>query len=249
MKKILLLLLFPFACFSQTEIINSTGTPYIHNQSKGGVGADKIILLPIGDHTTIFGALRLEGRIQINNSTMKPEFNNGIGWNYFASESFVNSGLSNKLTIPSGTSFQVLDGLGVPKTLPSYLTSETDPVWISEKPNYRTKILNDALYVSSSANLKIPKPVSGVTNSSGNYSYTFPIAYSVAPNIQAQLIGGTDLTFFRITSVTTTGFNIYAFSRSSITSLPIVGTLTGALLGSAGTPLNGATIDVLITEK
>lgn len=90
---------------------------------------------------------------------------------------------------------------------------------------------------------------SGTTDASGNYTVTFPVAFPVAPNIQAQLIGGTDLTFFRVSSVTATGFTVYAFGRSSVTSLPIVGTLTGALLGSAGTALLGASIDVLVTEK
>lgn len=90
---------------------------------------------------------------------------------------------------------------------------------------------------------------SGTSDASGLYTVTFSTAYSVAPNIQAQLIGGTDLTFFRVVSVSTTGFQVYAFTRSSISSLPIIGVLTSALLGSAGTALSGANIDVLITEK
>lgn len=89
----------------------------------------------------------------------------------------------------------------------------------------------------------------GTTDVNGNYSVTFSVAYSTTPTIQAQLIGGNDLTFFRVTSRTTTGFNVYCFSRASITSLPILGVLTSALLGSAATPVQNATFDVTIQEK
>lgn len=89
---------------------------------------------------------------------------------------------------------------------------------------------------------------SGTTNGSGLYNVTFGTPYSVAPNIQAQMIGGTDFHFFRIVSVSTTGFSVYAYSRSAVTSLPIIGAIVG-LLGSTATALSGANIDAVITEK
>ncbi|MFT3679421.1 MAG: hypothetical protein QM791_04060 [Ferruginibacter sp.] len=93
------------------------------------------------------------------------------------------------------------------------------------------------------------KPYSGTTNSSGNFTTTFATPYAVAPNIQAQVIGGTTETFVRITSISTTGFTINVFTRGVVSSLPIVGSLVNTLLGGVTTPLNGASVDVLITEK
>jgi len=119
MKKFIFIILLPFICFSQTETINEVGTSWMHTQNKGGVGADLIILLPLRDHNQIFTSLRETGRIQINSSTLKPEYNNGTTWNYFASESFVNAGLSLKLNNPNGLTSQYLDGLGVPKNFPA----------------------------------------------------------------------------------------------------------------------------------
>jgi len=119
MKKLLFILLFPLICFSQSTTINNIGTPNIHTQNRGGVGGDSIVLLPVRNHNNIFGALRLTGRVQINSITLKPEYNNGSAWNYFASESFVNAGLSLKLNNPNGLTSQYLDGLGVPKNFPA----------------------------------------------------------------------------------------------------------------------------------
>lgn len=105
--------------------------------------------------------------------------------------------------------------------------------------------------------LNIPTPsiakrqltYSGVTDASGNYTVTFATPFSVAPNIQQNLIGGSALQGTLITSVTTTGFTIQAYTRSTVSSLPIIGTLTGLLVGAATNPLVGGAIDVLVTEK
>ena len=60
--------------------------------------------------------------------------------------------------------------------------------------------------------------------------------YSVVPNIQAQLIGGNDNQFIKITSISTTGFTVNCRLR------------TAGLLPTFS-DVNGANIDVLITEK
>lgn len=90
---------------------------------------------------------------------------------------------------------------------------------------------------------------SGTTDASGNYTVTFATPFSVAPNIQQNLIGGNALQGTLITSISTTGFTVQAYTRSTISSLPIIGTLTGLLLGVATNPLVGGNVDVLITEK
>lgn len=84
---------------------------------------------------------------------------------------------------------------------------------------------------------------SGTTNSSGVYSVTFSQAYSVAPNIQANIIGGTANQFLVITSISTTGFTVNAYQRNAVTLLA-----TEVLLAST-VNVNGANVDVLITEK
>lgn len=79
---------------------------------------------------------------------------------------------------------------------------------------------------------------SGTTDGSGNYTVTFGTAYSVAPNIQAQLINGTDTQTSRVTSITTTGFTVLIRNRTDVVGL----------LPSFSN-VSGATVDVLITEK
>lgn len=90
---------------------------------------------------------------------------------------------------------------------------------------------------------------SGTTDASGNYTVTFSTAYSVAPNIQCQVIAGTTETFLRVTSITATGFTINVYTRGIVSSLPVIGVLTNTLLGATTTPLSAANVDVLITEK
>lgn len=84
---------------------------------------------------------------------------------------------------------------------------------------------------------------SGTTNSSGVYTVTFGTSYSVAPNIQANIVGGTANQFLVITSVSTTGFTVNAYQRNAVTLLA-----TELLLAST-VNVEGANIDVLITEK
>jgi len=91
--------------------------------------------------------------------------------------------------------------------------------------------------------------ISGTTDASGNFTYTFPTAFSTPPNVQANLIGGNALQGVLITSITTTSVTIQAYTRSTVSSLPIVGVLTAALVGVATNPLVGGSADLLITEK
>lgn len=94
--------------------------------------------------------------------------------------------------------------------------------------------------VTREANPKRVESYSGVTNASGVYTVTFPTAFSVAPNIQANPIGGSTEIFLKIVSVSTTGFTINVFQRANVLSLA---------LSTATTPVSGANVDVLITEK
>jgi len=86
--------------------------------------------------------------------------------------------------------------------------------------------------------LKRIETYSGTTNGSGTYTVSFPTAFSVAPNIQANIINGTDTQTIRITSVSTTGFTVLVRNRTD----------TLGLLPSYSNVASAA-VDVLITEK
>ncbi len=86
-------------------------------------------------------------------------------------------------------------------------------------------------------------PLIGTTNASGDYTYTYPVAYSTIPCVTATLVSNNDLDGWRITSSTTTGFTVHAFRQNTNTLLGIIN------LVSTTTNLNGATINVLVTEN
>lgn len=102
-----------------------------------------------------------------------------------------------------------------------------------------------ATYNSSTGVLNIPTPptakrqetYSGTTNSSGNYTVTFATPHSVAPNIQVTLKGN-DVKDVWVTTVSTTGFTVNVQRRADVIGL----------LPSYSN-VNGANVDVLITEK
>lgn len=79
---------------------------------------------------------------------------------------------------------------------------------------------------------------SGTTDGSGNYTVTFGTSYSVTPNIQANIIGGSNTEFIKITSISTTGFTVNVTNRVD----------TAGLLPSFSN-VSSASVDVLITEK
>jgi hypothetical protein len=79
---------------------------------------------------------------------------------------------------------------------------------------------------------------SGSTNGSGVYTVTFGTSYSVAPNIQASIVGGSNTNILKVTSVSTTGFTITVVNRTDVLGLlPTYSNVSGAL------------VDVLVTEK
>jgi hypothetical protein len=90
---------------------------------------------------------------------------------------------------------------------------------------------------------RLPAPYTGVTDVSGFYIQTFAQAYSVAPNIQANIVAGSNVQLCVPSAVSTTGFTVTAFQRVPVTVLGI------SLLPGAVTSVIGATVDVLITEK
>jgi len=102
-----------------------------------------------------------------------------------------------------------------------------------------------ATYNASTGALIIPNnsakfstPYSGTTTAAGTYTVTFPVAYSVPPNVQANIINGLDSQNIRTTSVTSTGVTVLVRNR-----VDVVGLLP------TWVNVSGATVDLIVTAK
>jgi len=85
---------------------------------------------------------------------------------------------------------------------------------------------------------------SGTSDSSGAYTVTFANSFVVAPAVNPSLPNQSNTDhFYRITSVSTTGFTINVYSRTPVTVLGI------SLLPGNIANVVGDAIDVLVTEK
>ena len=109
-----------------------------------------------------------------------------------------------------------------------------------------------ATWNAGTQTLNIPTPptakrieqYSGTTNASGAYTVTFPVAFSAAPVVQPSIPNQSATNvFFRVTSVSTTGFTVNVFQRSSVNLLGI------DVLLSSTTNVASTNIDVSIFEK
>jgi len=150
MKKQLLFLLFTCSLFAQNATINNLGTTTIHNQYKGGIGSDKVLLLPLETETPLFSNLRITGRLHVNSSTFKLQYNDGVNWKYLASEDLLNSALSNKFNVPTGLSSEYLRGDGTVGTFPIFFSGDYNS--LTNKPVIPTnnnQLVNGAGYLTS----------------------------------------------------------------------------------------------------
>lgn len=106
------------------------------------------------------------------------------------------------------------------------------------------ELVSDATGKVSSIVYKRRETYSGTTNGSGVYTVTFPVAFSAAPNIQANMTSQSVTNqYSRISAISTTGFTINVYSLVTNNVLGIIN------LTSSVANVSGATIDVLITEK
>lgn len=146
--------------------------------------------------------------------------------------------LGDELPYQSGNSGKHLqtNGTAVSWVSPKFLTSLAISGAINK---IITATMSNGDTVQTPA-MKIPVVYSGTTNASGIYAVTFATAYSVAPNIQANVIGqGTEVQS-RIVSCTTTGFSVHVYQRVAVLTLA---------LSTATTNVSGAAVDVIITSK
>ena len=80
--------------------------------------------------------------------------------------------------------------------------------------------------------------VSGTTNASGNLVGTFSPAFSATPNIQANIINGSNTQTVKITAISATGFTVNVTNRNEV--LGLLPTYTN---------VTGANLDIIVTEK
>jgi len=127
MKKILSLLLVSFTLSAQ-DVYQESGSIRFHTQNKGGIGAERSFLLPLGTHDSIFPTMRYKGRFQYNSSTNKLEYNNNSSWKYLADEIWVQN---NFFPIPSGLATQYLRGDGTTANFPTIPSAQVQSDWNS----------------------------------------------------------------------------------------------------------------------
>lgn len=77
----------------------------------------------------------------------------------------------------------------------------------------------------------------GSTNSSGNYTVTYPVAYATKPHINPVLLNASDTQLIKITSSTNTGFTVSVRNR-----VDVIGLLP------TYQNVNAASVEVLVIE-
>lgn len=86
---------------------------------------------------------------------------------------------------------------------------------------------------------------SGQTSGSGTYTVVFGAAYSSTPNVKADIIGGTAYQCAKVTSRSTTGFTVTAYTEETV-NVPLIGLVVTT---GTRTATNGLTIDVTVTSN
>ncbi len=100
-----------------------------------------------------------------------------------------------------------------------------------------------AVSAMSTAGYRKVETLQGTTNASGVYQVVFANTYTVPPHVNPVIINGTAAMMLTVTNITTTGCTVTVVQRSAVTLLAV------EVLLAATTPVNGATIAVLVVPK
>ena len=129
----------------------------------------------------------------------------------------------------------MLDTPGVVYVWNPTATGIDDNNLILKPDNYSNSDLGRYVYAYT-WNLNASIKVTGTTNASGNFTFTYPSALAAIPNVQPVIVNGTNTQTFKLTSNTTTGFTVNVVNR-----VDVVGLLPTYVA------VSGASVAVLIT--
>jgi hypothetical protein len=116
----------------------------------------------------------------------------------------------------------------------------TDKFLVKASNNYVREVTGDEM----KAALKLPVSYSGTTNASGEYTITFPAAYSVPPSVSPELPNNTNPNrVINVLSVSTTSCTVRVTQKNS------VNLLSTDLLLAANVAVNAAAVDVIVLPK
>lgn len=189
--------------------------------------------------------------------TGAPTTLSGYGITDGVTTSALTSGLAGKEnTITAGTTAQYWRGDKSWQTLNTSAVTEGSNLYYTDTRaraavSLTTTGSGAASYNNSTGVLNVPTPSNskrvetylGTTDASGNYTVTYGTAFSTIPDVQPQLQAGTASQVARITASSTTGFTVNVTNRASVTLLGI------EVLLAATTPVNGASVGVLVTSR
>lgn len=147
------------------------------------------------------------------------------------------------VSIPTHTLTALTASTGISVTSGSVITN-TAPMVTQTITGANGLTVESSVNTFTISKSKRQETYSGTTSGSGTYSVTFSAAYSVAPNIQMSITNQSVTNqYARVSSISTTGFTINVYSYSTNSLLGIISLI------SSTTNINGASVDVLITEK
>jgi hypothetical protein len=143
------------------------------------------------------------------------------------------SSLTNAPVIPTNTN-QLTNGSG-------YITNSalSGYALTSSLSNYATT----ASLTAATSGLRKVETFLGTSDASGNITITFANTYTIPPDVQPQIIGGTFNQMVRVVSVSNTGCVVQAAQRNLVTLLSVE-----VLLG-ATVALVGASVTVQVTPR
>lgn len=172
------------------------------------------------DWNAVSGLAMIQNKPSIPTNTN--QLTNGAGFT-------TNTGTVTSVTAGTGLSGGTITGSGT-ISLPSIGTSGTYGI-----------VATDAQGRVTSG--KRQQAITGTADSSGNITVSFGTTYSVIPNIQQVILDNATNQYSRIVSRSTSGcvINCYSFVSNNLLGIISLTTTTA--------PINGAVVDLLITEK
>lgn len=159
-----------------------------------------------------------------------------------ATAGLIASGISVSAMAQSTTSGDTRPGYGLIVTAGNIAKIDSNIIMTITRAADSIAALRTAMVLKSS--IKRMVTYSGTTDGSGNYTVVFSTAFSIAPNVQASIVNGTDLQRLKVTALSSTGFTVNVIQQNTTTVA-----LVGLVIVPGTTTVSGASVDVVVTEK